>query len=154
MFDMADPPATTYASGRVCIAGDAAHATTPFLASGAGMGIEDAAILASTLETALNKTGSGIDMAAAVTAAFRAYSASRLQRSQRVVRDSRAVADICMWQNPETGRDAERCFAEFWACIQRVVEFDIGDAIHKAQQDCLRLLDETTSVDSSSFKSK
>ncbi|RFU26924.1 hypothetical protein B7463_g9431, partial [Scytalidium lignicola] len=38
-------PAETYTKGRVCLLGDAAHATTPHQGSGAGMAIEDALIL-------------------------------------------------------------------------------------------------------------
>ncbi|KAJ0373756.1 hypothetical protein COL922a_014260, partial [Colletotrichum nupharicola] len=86
IFDMSAHPAKTYTKGRVCIAGDAAHASTPFLASGAAMGVEDAAVLAATLETALNKpdTGTPGEKTAAITAAFRAFSALRLERSQMV----------------------------------------------------------------------
>lgn len=42
--------------GRVVLIGDAAHATSPHLASGAGMAIEDALVLAEEV-----KTGGGID---------------------------------------------------------------------------------------------
>ncbi|KAF7910396.1 uncharacterized protein EAE98_012083 [Botrytis deweyae] len=37
-------------SGKLCLIGDAAHAMTPYLAQGAAMGIEDAAILGALLE--------------------------------------------------------------------------------------------------------
>jgi 2-polyprenyl-6-methoxyphenol hydroxylase-like FAD-dependent oxidoreductase len=42
----------SWISGRVVLIGDAAHATTPQLASGAGMGIEDALVLAEELAQA------------------------------------------------------------------------------------------------------
>jgi 2-polyprenyl-6-methoxyphenol hydroxylase-like FAD-dependent oxidoreductase len=35
----------TFAKGRVCLAGDAAHASTPNQGGGAGFGIEDALVL-------------------------------------------------------------------------------------------------------------
>jgi 2-polyprenyl-6-methoxyphenol hydroxylase-like FAD-dependent oxidoreductase len=38
--------------GRVVLIGDAAHASTPHLAAGAGMGIEDAVVLAQELKSA------------------------------------------------------------------------------------------------------
>jgi salicylate hydroxylase len=50
MFDTYDYLAPTYTCGRVCIAGDAAHASTPHLGAGAGVGIEDALALATVLE--------------------------------------------------------------------------------------------------------
>ncbi|KAL4912681.1 hypothetical protein BDW62DRAFT_216105 [Aspergillus aurantiobrunneus] len=143
IFDMSDHPASSYSSGRVCVAGDAAHATTPFLASGAAMGVEDAAVLTATLDTALSRSASttASQMEAAVTAAFEAYSTIRLQRSQRVVRDSRAVGDICMWQNPETGQDGAKCFAEIWARYCHVWEFDVGEMVQRARAECQRLLE-------------
>ncbi|KAL4799177.1 hypothetical protein BDV19DRAFT_376398 [Aspergillus venezuelensis] len=142
IFDMSEHPAKTYASGRVCVAGDAAHASTPFLASGAAMGVEDAAVLTTTLDTALSNTkpGSSTEQSAAIRAAFQAYSNVRLQRSQTTVRDSRAVGDVCMWQNPETGQDPNKCFAEIWASYSRVWEFDVNNMIEEAKQECLNLL--------------
>ncbi|KAL4966657.1 FAD-dependent oxidoreductase [Aspergillus stella-maris] len=142
IFDMSEHPAKTYTSGRVCVAGDAAHASTPFLASGAAMGVEDAAVLTTTLDTALKniKLGSTTEKSAAIRAAFQAYSNARLQRSQTTVRDSRAVGDVCMWQNPETGQDPDKCFAEIWASYSRVWEFDVHNMVEKAKQECLHLL--------------
>ncbi|KAL4938026.1 hypothetical protein BDV06DRAFT_215439 [Aspergillus oleicola] len=143
MFDMSEHPANTYTSGSVCVAGDAAHASTPFLASGAAMGVEDAAVLTTTLDAALKTISSGStrERNAAVRAAFQAYSNARLQRSQTVVRDSRAVGDICMWQNPETGQDPAKCFAEIWASYSQVWEFDVGNMVERARDECLRLLE-------------
>lgn len=79
-----------------------------------------------------------------------------LQRSQRVVSDSRAVGSICMWQNPETGRDGDRCYAEIWEryCIQTTLceerdamhfhclvwEFDISGMLQTAHLECEGLL--------------
>jgi 2-polyprenyl-6-methoxyphenol hydroxylase-like FAD-dependent oxidoreductase len=40
---------TVFAKGRVCLAGDAAHASTPNQGGGAGFGIEDALVLAEVL---------------------------------------------------------------------------------------------------------
>ncbi|RYP44331.1 hypothetical protein DL768_009190 [Monosporascus sp. mg162] len=49
IFDMAEHPAPYYTRGRICVAGDAAHASSPHLGSGAGFGIEDALALAALL---------------------------------------------------------------------------------------------------------
>lgn len=40
----------THPSGRFCLIGDSAHAMTPYLAQGAAMGVEDAAVLGGVLE--------------------------------------------------------------------------------------------------------
>lgn len=45
----------THPAGKMCLIGDAAHAMTPYLAQGAAMGIEDAAILGGLLEMYPNK---------------------------------------------------------------------------------------------------
>lgn len=59
--------------GDLVMIGDAAHATTPFAAQGAGMAIEDAAELAAAVAGAAD-----------VKAALRAFEASRRQRLRRV----------------------------------------------------------------------
>ena len=43
--------------GRVVVIGDAAHTTTPHLATGAGIAIEDAVVLAELLATELSAAG-------------------------------------------------------------------------------------------------
>ncbi|KAF2799526.1 mannitol 1-phosphate dehydrogenase [Melanomma pulvis-pyrius CBS 109.77] len=46
------PPASTFFKGRVCLLGDAAHATTPHHGAGAGMCIEDGLILSTLMKEA------------------------------------------------------------------------------------------------------
>ncbi|KAL4988859.1 hypothetical protein BDW68DRAFT_158172 [Aspergillus falconensis] len=148
IFDMSENPAPSYvsASGRVCIAGDAAHASTPFLASGAAMGVEDAAVLVTVLDAALkqhqSQTTTIVDKRKAIQTAFRVYSETRMRRSQRVVTDSRAVGEVCMWQDPETGRDPDKCFQAIWESYTRIWEFDVEDVVERARGECVRLLDE------------
>lgn len=71
---------------RVCIAGDAAHATTPWQGAGAGQAFEDAAILGTLLGEV--KTPSD------VVHAFGAYSSVRKDRCQRVIDSSRGTGLI------------------------------------------------------------
>jgi 2-polyprenyl-6-methoxyphenol hydroxylase-like FAD-dependent oxidoreductase len=68
-------PLPAYHHGRVAILGDAAHAMTPNLGQGACQAIEDAIVLASVAAP-----GPRPDLAA--------YTAARLPRTQKVVRDS------------------------------------------------------------------
>lgn len=63
--------------GRVILIGDAAHATTPHLASGAGMAVEDAIVLVDEL-----------DKAAVYDAGMKAFMARRLPRGLLVVGNS------------------------------------------------------------------
>lgn len=70
-------------SGRVVLIGDAVHATTPHLAAGAGLGIEDAIVLAEALggETS-------------VDAALAAFQRRRFERCRLVVQNSLRLGEI------------------------------------------------------------
>lgn len=69
--------------GRVVLIGDAVHATTPHLASGACIGIEDALVLANELELAAN-----------VDDALDAFEARRWDRCRMVVENSFRLGQI------------------------------------------------------------
>jgi 2-polyprenyl-6-methoxyphenol hydroxylase-like FAD-dependent oxidoreductase len=69
--------------GRVALIGDAVHATTPHLAAGACIGIEDAMVLAQE-----------VGRAATVDAALAAFEARRWERCRMVVENSGRLADI------------------------------------------------------------
>lgn len=74
-------PMQSWSKGRVTILGDAAHPMVPFMAQGACMAIEDAVVLARSLDGA---------RAADVPAAFQRYEAARKERTARVQRGSLA----------------------------------------------------------------
>ncbi|MBP7564663.1 MAG: FAD-dependent monooxygenase [Burkholderiaceae bacterium] len=67
-------------AGRTLLIGDAAHPTTPQLASGAGMAVEDALVLAQEL-----------DRAADVASAFEGFMARRHARCRLVVENSLSI---------------------------------------------------------------
>jgi 2-polyprenyl-6-methoxyphenol hydroxylase-like FAD-dependent oxidoreductase len=69
--------------GRVVLIGDAAHATTPHLASGAGMGVEDAIVLAEELTKA-----------ASTTTALENFMARRFERCRLVVENSIRLGEM------------------------------------------------------------
>jgi salicylate hydroxylase len=75
-------------SGPMALLGDAAHAMLPFAAQGAGMAIEDAAVLAKCLSE------NSADSAAAVTAALERYTGLRRSRVARVQRHARQAGRI------------------------------------------------------------
>lgn len=102
------PPATTYVSddGRVCLIGDAAHATTPHKGSGAGMAMEDAYVLGNLVSEAL--AGAGVDVGKAISAAFRTFDATRRPRTQRLVEDSRETGQMYDLELPECGADKDK----------------------------------------------
>jgi 2-polyprenyl-6-methoxyphenol hydroxylase-like FAD-dependent oxidoreductase len=70
-------------AGRVVLVGDAVHATTPHMAAGAGIGVEDGIVLAEEL-------GRG----ATLEAALLAYQARRWERCRIVVENSGRLGEI------------------------------------------------------------
>jgi salicylate hydroxylase len=74
------------AGGRVALLGDAAHPMVPYLAQGAGMAIEDAAVLARLLEQGglFAATGGTADPSGLVPVLVRQYAQQRWQRNARV----------------------------------------------------------------------
>ena len=102
IFDAYAHPAPSFSHGPVCVAGDAAHASSPHHGAGAGFGIEDALALSTVMEEvveSLSKGGEegmamGIKKRKALTAAFEAYDEVRRARCEWLVRSSREVGDI------------------------------------------------------------
>jgi 6-hydroxynicotinate 3-monooxygenase len=73
-------PLERWGEGNVVLLGDACHPMTPYMAQGAAMAIEDAAVLARCL--------AGVDRDG-ITAAFARYEATRKERTARVQLTSR-----------------------------------------------------------------
>jgi salicylate hydroxylase/6-hydroxynicotinate 3-monooxygenase len=81
-----------WADGNVTLLGDACHPMTPYMAQGAAMAIEDAAVLSRCLE-GLEREG--------VADAFRRFEATRQERTSRVQNTSRANT----WLKQKTDTD-------------------------------------------------
>jgi salicylate hydroxylase len=77
------PEGGEWTSDKIALLGDAAHAMLPFAAQGAGMAIEDAAVLAKCLGEAAAENGAGI------AAALKRYAKLRRARVMRVQRTAR-----------------------------------------------------------------
>jgi 2-polyprenyl-6-methoxyphenol hydroxylase-like FAD-dependent oxidoreductase len=95
--------------GRVLLIGDAAHATTPHMASGACIAIEDAVVLAELL-------GSELPLAALLER----FMARRAERCRVVVENSLLLGE---WQkHPNTpGADPERIARESAALLAQPI---------------------------------
>jgi 2-polyprenyl-6-methoxyphenol hydroxylase-like FAD-dependent oxidoreductase len=81
-------PMPSFVRGRVVLLGDAAHAVTPDLGQGAGLALEDAAVLAAALGRAR------------LDGALREYDARRVTRAHRISKASRVYAAIARWRHP------------------------------------------------------
>ncbi len=82
----------TWHRGRVCLVGDAAHATTPHAGQGASMAIEDALVLARILRDVPD-----------LEAAFATYERLRKARVERVTRMARRTGQRKTVANPLAG---------------------------------------------------
>ena len=77
-------------NGRVVLLGDAVHATTPHLASGAGMAVESAIVLAQELEAADRD----------IDSALSAYVERRYKRCKDIVESSLAIGEAQLAGSP------------------------------------------------------
>jgi salicylate hydroxylase len=80
---LAAPALSDWHRGNICLIGDAAHGTVPFLAQGAAMAIEDAAVL----QDAFAKS-------ATPELAFTQFTQNRIKRTIRLDRQSRRMTHI------------------------------------------------------------
>ena len=133
IFDTYDHPLPTYARGRVCLAGDAAHASAPHHGAGAGIGIEDTLALCTLLEMTFSRNrGTSSDVN--IEHALAVYSSVRRGRSQWLVKSSREVCDIYEWRHPETGTDMDKCLAEITERSHKLWYFNIDEMLTQLQQ--------------------
>lgn len=83
------PPLRTFASGRVALVGDAAHAMTPNMGQGANQALEDAVTLAAVL-----------DDHDTVPEALAAYDRIRRPRAQLIAQRSARIGSVAQWASP------------------------------------------------------
>ncbi len=81
-------PLDTFVYNRICLLGDAAHATTPNMGQGAGQSIEDAY----ELMEAIKNTPTMND-------AFKQYDATRVKKTKKVINLSRQIGWAAQWDN-------------------------------------------------------
>src|SRR5699024_2164251 len=82
-------PIKTFVYNHICLLGDAAHATTPNMAQGAGQSIENAYVLMEALKSERN-----------VSKAFNLYDKRRVKKTNKVIKLSRQIGWIAQWENP------------------------------------------------------
>jgi len=82
------PEGSEWSRGAIALLGDAAHAMLPFAAQGAGMAIEDAAVLADVLSEGAGQTP------ATIAAALKRYGRLRRPRVTRMQRTAREAGRI------------------------------------------------------------
>ncbi|XDG03857.1 hypothetical protein ABKA04_003472 [Annulohypoxylon sp. FPYF3050] len=136
--DTADHPAPWYAQGRVCLAGDAAHASSPHHGAGAGFGVEDALALATALALVVeykdDTPESTRSRKETIAAALATYNDVRYARTQWLVRSSRETGDIYEWMYPGSGSDPVKLRAEVAARQKVIWDFDVAGMVEETKR--------------------
>jgi salicylate hydroxylase len=139
IFDLWETPLPYYSKGRICVAGDAAHASSPHHGAGAGMGMEDAlclsVLLSEVLQTVRHHKATRMQ---AISTAFGVYNDIRRTRSQWLVDSSRRICDIHHledWADPLKWVKAENCLEEVMDRTHKIWDFDfLGMAKQSAEK--------------------
>jgi salicylate hydroxylase len=88
-------PVEGWSTDRATLLGDAAHPTLPYMAQGAAMAIEDAAVLCRTIQSE-----------SSVSAAFDLYQRNRYERTAKIVNESSANRGLFRRNSPEELKEA------------------------------------------------
>ena len=123
IFD--DPPAETYYKGRVCVTGDAAHASTPHQGSGAGMAVEDAYTLSNLLGQAEHEEQ--------IESAFKAFDAVRRERTQKLVTTSREAGQLWEFEFDGVGDDLAKFKGNVDTRMNWIWNIDLPAELEKAK---------------------
>jgi 2-polyprenyl-6-methoxyphenol hydroxylase-like FAD-dependent oxidoreductase len=123
VFDTYRQPVPSYINGRLCLAGDAAHASSPHHGAGAGSGIEDCLALVALLQQVSEYPKSRFP--AAVRVALQVYNNVRYDRSQWIMNTSRVIGEIYEFQNPECLSNQEKIAQEIHDRSHKIWDYDI-----------------------------
>jgi salicylate hydroxylase len=157
--DMYEHPAPSYAAkdGRVCIAGDAAHASSPHHGAGAGFGVEDALAISSAVEKVIEKLelskAQNVDKGVKLNdledlktkcfaAAFQPYSDIRYERTQWLVRTSHEAGQIYEWEYAGSRDDPGKMKKELDERFRVIWDFDVQKMVEEVQSRFCCLLAE------------
>lgn len=117
-------PCSTYYKGRVCLLGDAAHATTPHQGAGAGMCVEDALLMSILLKEAQDVGD--------LEKAFKAYDEVRRERSQKNVVTSLQAGTLYDFELE--GDDLDKVQSNFQSRMKWIWDVDLDDEIERAKK--------------------
>ncbi len=87
-------PVKSWKQGLATLLGDAAHPTMPAFGQGAGMAIEDAAVLSGELSAV-----GDLSDTAALGAALERYEQQRIPRTSAIVNRARRMSKLCTWKS-------------------------------------------------------
>ena len=130
IFDLGSHPLDKFHDGRICLAGDAAHASSPHHGAGAGFCIEDSAVLSELLHAASQSIHSGWTgkrTTKVLEDVLTVFNNVRRERTQWLVQSSRVSADLYEWMDKAAGRDPGKIREELVWRNHRIWHVDIDE---------------------------
>ena len=124
------PISSFHHQGKICLLGDAAHASTPHHGAAAGMAVEDALVLTKLLASIHDRNE--------LEAAFSAYDTVRRERSQRLVSSSRKVATVYDLEDPDIKDDMAKTAAYLRQAWDWIWHEDVEAQVANALSICSR----------------
>jgi 2-polyprenyl-6-methoxyphenol hydroxylase-like FAD-dependent oxidoreductase len=143
VFDTHKRPVPSYIKGRICLAGDAAHASSPHHGAGAGSGIEDCLTLVGLLQ--LVSEYSKVLRPTAIQVALQVYNNVRYDRSQWIMDTSRAIGEIYEFQNQDCLSDHEKIAREIHDRSHKIWDYDINAMVNDSLDQFERAMKEVPS---------
>lgn len=118
-------PAKTYTKGRLCLTGDAAHASTPHQGSGAGMAVEDSYVMSQLLQ--------GVKKPKDFQAAFVAFDEIRRPRTQKLVSTSKDCGMLFDFEKEGIEDDAPKIAENILHRMDWIWQKDIDEDLNTAR---------------------
>lgn len=129
IFDTGANPVQTFYKGRICVTGDAAHATSPHHGAGAGFCIEDSLVMAELL------ADDKVQKASDLEAVFAAFDKTRRERSHWLVQSSRFIGDCYEWRAEGVGKDFKKIEKEINERVSKIGKVDVQNFVDEAKED-------------------
>lgn len=127
IFHLGDNPLPYYNKKSLCLLGDAAHATSPHHGAGAGMCIEDSAVMAELLAS------DGVKAQVDIEVVFQAFNDLRRERGNWLVQSSAHQGNLYEWLAPGIGKDFGRMEDEINKRNRKIAEVDVQQMCNEAK---------------------
>lgn len=131
IFDTGAHPVPQFFKGRICVTGDAAHATSPHHGAGAGFCVEDSLVMAELL------ADENVQGRSQLEAVFATFDKVRRERSHWLVQSSRFIGDCYEWRAEGVGRDFKKIEHEINERVSKIGDVDVAEFVATARKDLL-----------------
>lgn len=135
IFHLGDNPVPNFAKGSLCLVGDAAHATSPHHGAGAGLCIEDSAILADLLADERVQSTQDIE------SVFATFDEVRRDRGHWLVQSSQRIGNCYEWLADGVGEDFSKVEEEINRRNGIIANVDVPKMCQEAKDHLYKVLE-------------